>query len=341
VLGPRLVLLLLTCVLAIAACGDDDGGSGGDGGEASEGPRAAQTRRSLNGADKPVRGDFPQPERGQSLQEFADSIGATGTQVGAATSVYTPGRNRVAFGVIDSENRFVYGPSAIYVARSPDRGSVRGPYVAPADLLVTEPAFRSQQAATEDDPFAAIYQAEDVPLPRAGRWAMLVVTKIGGRMVAAPSQIEVQEDSPIPDVGERPPSVETDTLASGGSLEAIDTRRPPARELHEESFADVVGTKPVALLFATPQLCASRVCGPVTDIALQLHQRYGDRVQFIHQEVYEGNNAQNPLRAPLREFNLPTEPWLFTVDRQGRIAARLEGSFGLRAFEDALEAALR
>src|SRR3712207_8411384 len=58
---------------------------------------------------------------------------------------------------------------------------------------------------------------------------------------------------------------------------------------------------------------------------------------FIHQEVYVDNEVQKGLREPLRRFGLPTEPWLFTVDRSGRIAARLEGSFGLRAFEDAVE----
>jgi hypothetical protein len=340
VLRLRLALLLSACLLGLAACGGDDSAST-DGADTQEGPIARETRQELNGADKPARGDFPDPSDFDSLQALADSIGATGTQVGAATTVYERGRNRIAFGVIDDQNRFVYGPTAIYLARNPDRGAVRGPYLAPADLLVTEPAFRSQQAATEEDPFAAIYEATRVPLNQSGRWAMLVLTKVSGRLVAAAGQLDVKDESPIPDVGDEAPQVVTDTVESAGSLEAIDTRKPPARELHEESFSDVVGEKPVALLFATPQLCQSRVCGPVTDIALQLHQRFGDRVQFIHQEVFEGNNAQNPLREPLREFNLQTEPWLFTVDRDGRIAARLEGSFGLRAFQDAVEASLR
>jgi hypothetical protein len=158
--------------------------------------------------------------------------------------------------------------------------------------------------------------------------------------VAAPTEIRVAKRSPVPEPGDRAPRVETDTVASAGSIEAIDTRRPPAEELHRTSFADVVGKKPVVLLFATPQLCQSRVCGPVVDIALQLRERYGDRVEFIHQEVYVDNDPKKGLREPLKRFGLPTEPWLFTVGADGRIAARLEGSFGLRAFDRAIRAAL-
>ena len=101
-----------------------------------------------------------------------------------------------------------------------------------------------------------------------------------------------------------------------------------------------MGKKPVALLFATPQLCQSRVCGPVTDIALQLKAEYGDRMTFIHQEVYVDNDPNKGLRPPLQRFNLRSEPWLFVVGADGRITARLEGSFGLKAFEDAIKTAL-
>jgi hypothetical protein len=102
--------------------------------------------------------------------------------------------------------------------------------------------------------------------------------------------------------------------------------------MHKENFADAVGKRPVALLFSTPQLCQSRVCGPVTDIALQLEAECGDRMTFIHQEVYVDNELQKGLRPQLRAFHLETEPWLFTLDKEGRIAARLEGSFGVTGF---------
>ncbi len=134
--------------------------------------------------------------------------------------------------------------------------------------------------------------------------------------------------------------METETLASaGGDVAKIDTRRPPGT-MHDASFADVLGKRPTVLLFATPQLCASRVCGPVVDIAEQLKATYGDRVQFIHQEVYVDNEVEKGLRPPLKAFNLPTEPWLFAVNAKGEITTRLEGSFGFNAMELAIKSAL-
>ena len=336
-LAPRPVLTAaaLTVALLAGACG---GGSGSD--EGGDRPAAAKERSRLNGADRPRAADFPKPEAGQTFQQFADTVGATGTQMAHATSVFTPGHNRVAFGVLSDENKFVYGPTAVYIAKSPESTEVVGPYVAPADLLVTEPGFRSQQAATEEDPFAAVYEAPAVELEQTGRHYALAVTKVDGQLVAAPAQLQVRRRSPVPAVGEKAPVVSTDTIASGGGEEAVDTRRPTAPELHQTDLKDVAGKKPVALLFATPQLCQSRVCGPVVDIALQLKAVYGDRVEFIHQEVYEDNDANKGLRKPLRQYGLPTEPWLFAIDAEGRVAASLEGSFGLNAFKRSLQAAI-
>ena len=53
-----------------------------------------------------------------------------------------------------------------------------------------------------------------------------------------------------------------------------------------------------------------------------------------------GNDPKKGLRSRCKRFNLPTEPWLFVVGQDGRVTARLEGSFGLGAFERALETAL-
>jgi hypothetical protein len=333
----RLLVPALVAALVAAGCG---GGSGGGAPKPPPGVSQKDFKRLLAEAATSSAADFPATE-GRSLQQMAN-LAQAGPQLGLATSMLTPGRQRVAFGVIDKANAFIYGKSAVYIGRTPD-SPAEGPFPAPADSLLTKPAFRSQNAAVETSPIAQIYAAE-VRFSRAGSWSVLVVTKQGNGLVGATAQVAVTPKSKekIPDVGQRPPRISTDTLATAnGDEAAIDTRRPFGRELHEVDFKDVVGRKPVALLFATPQLCQSRVCGPVVDIALQMKQQYGDRMAFIHEEVYRDNQIAKGLRPQLKAFHLQTEPWLFTIDRDGRIAARLEGSFGVNEFRAAIQAALR
>ena len=328
--GILKILLLLIAVALLGCGGDGDSDATGE-----KGSRPATFEAALRDARAVKAGDFPKPA-GKSLREIAGE--APAVNLGLGTSVYTAGPNRLAFGVIDERRSFVYGKTAIYLARGPD-DEAKGPFPAPADPLVVDPAFRSRTGAEESDAIAAIYET-DVDLPETGDWAVLAITKAGGKTYAAGTNLKVTKSSPIPAAGERAPQVETETRASaGGDLEQIETRVPPD-DMHEKSFADVVGRKPVALLFATPALCESRVCGPVVDIAAQLQKRYGERMEFIHQEVYVDNDLKKGLRPPLRAFNLRTEPWLFTINSAGRVAARLEGSFGKKAFERAIEAAL-
>jgi hypothetical protein len=321
--------------LALAGCGgDDDDGSQNGSSETSE--ISPDFQDALDEAASPRKQDFPAPA-GRSLQALANSIQAGG-QVGLASSVFDVGKNRLAFGLIDDQNELIYGKTAVYVAPTP-KDQAQGPFLAPADSLVTEPQFRSQNAAAETDAIAAIYAAE-IPLEKPGKAAVLAVTNVGGQQFGAATGITVRKEDPVVSVGEQAPEVATDTLASVGGVEEQVCTRKPIDDMHDVSLDEVLREKPVALLFATPQLCQSRVCGPVVDIAAQLEQEYGDQVQFIHQEVYVDNDVQKGLREPLNAFGLPTEPWLFTIDTSGKVAARLEGSFGIESFRDAIEAAL-
>lgn len=334
---PRLALLLLIALLG--GCGGDDSPSSSAEDRAPRGPASGELRAALKRSTTVDPSAFPSAA-GKSLRELADGLDGSGTTVGLATSVLPTPAPRLGFGVLDGENSFVYAPTVVYLARS-TKAPATGPFPAPADLLVTDPPFRSRQAASEKDPFAAVYSAE-VEVKEPGTYRVLVVSNVKGDLIGATSQIEViaPKDDRVAAPGEKAPAVATDTVASaGGDLASIDTRLPPS-DMHEESLKDVLGKKPVALLFATPQLCQSRVCGPVVDIALQLKAKYGDRMTFIHQEVYVDNDLEKGLRPPLRAFGLPTEPWLFTIRRDGTIAARLEGSFGFTGFERAIEAAL-
>jgi hypothetical protein len=325
---------------AVAGCG----GGGGATKTASDPIQnvSEKARDDVAAAQAVKASDFPTPTAGQSIEKFAEQFAGGGPQAIAGTSVYRTPRSRIAFGLLDAQQKFTYGPTVVYVAPY-DGGTVTGPFAAPADVLLTDPKYRSQQAATEDSPFAAIYEAQ-VPFAKPGIYKVLTVSDIGGRRMAAGMNAEVVSpaEDRVPDVGEKAPVVDTDTRATvKGNLDLLDTRSPKALELADKSFADVVGKKPVALLFSTPQLCQSRVCGPVTDEMLQVKAETGDRVAFIHQETYAGNDINKGFRPPLTRYGLQSEPWLFTVDRHGRIAARLEGSIGIRAFRAAVKAALK
>ena len=331
----RLVLAVLACLTLVACGGGGEPAAPAD--PVEQVPDTPGLREAVREARKPDPTSFP-PAEGKTLQQIADLV-RSGPQAALATSILTTGENRFTFGVIGQDGKPIYGPTAIYIAPDPTQPA-QGPFVAPADILLTQDRYKSKQAATDTDPFAAVYAA-NVEFEKAGRHAVLVATRNNGTLVGAPTQVEVKTKAAdkIPDVGEKAPKVETDTLESVKGDEAMLDTRDPASDMHE-NFAGVVGKKPVALLFATPQLCQSRVCGPVADIALQMRAKYGDEMEFIHQEVFVDNNQQNGLRDPLKAFNLPTEPWLFVMDKQGEVTARLEGSFGVDAFETAVKTGL-
>jgi hypothetical protein len=292
----------------------------------------------LRVAAHPVASEFPAPQ-GKTLLGLANQVARRQIAVTLSTSVAVPGPYRFAFGLLGSDNHFVYGRSAVYVA--PSRSArAQGPYPAPIDSMLVQPQFVSTTSAQDPLDIKGIYEAQ-VPLSKPGRWAALVLTDTPHGWLAALTEFVVRKSSDVPSIGQRPPSIHTPTAASvGGDLEKIDTRIPPD-DMHRVDFASVIGRRPVALLFATPALCQSRVCGPVTDIVYQLEHEFQSRMAFIHNEVYVDNNAAKGLRPQLLAFHLQTEPWLFTFNRQGRIAARLEGAFGVRAARQAIEAALR
>ena len=121
----------------------------------------------------------------------------------------------------------------------------------------------------------------------------------------------------MPKVGERPPKIHTLTAADvGNDLEKIDTRVPPD-QMHKVDFAEVLGKKPIVLVFATPALCQSRVCGPVVDVAQQVADKYEPKADFIHQEVYVDNEIEQGDPAPAEGVR-PADRAVDLPDRQGR-----------------------
>ena len=80
-----------------------------------------------------------------------------------------------------------------------------------------------------------------------------------------------------------------------------------------------------------------RVCGPVVDIAEQVKRDRSDDAAFIHMEIYEDNLPNKGLREQVRAYNLPTEPWLFVIDCDGKIDTRIEGAFSIAELNQAID----
>jgi hypothetical protein len=322
-----LAVLLALSIVLLSACG----------GSSRTATRKSSLTSAIASASHPSVSDFP-AANGRNIFELQKSLRANAV-IGLATSIAIPGTGRLAYGVIGTDNKFVYGPSAVYIAASPTAPGT-APEPAPLDSMQVAPRFQSQTVTEDPAAIRGIYETR-VPFAKPGTYGILGVVNINGKLVGSITQTIVRASSPIPDVTQRPPRIHTPTLASvHGNVASIDTRTPPD-DMHRVDFANVIGKRPVALLFATPRLCQSRVCGPVTDIAAQLESQYGNRITFIHNEVYANNDVNKGLRPQLRAFQLQTEPWLFTFNKHGRIAARLEGAFGVNAFRQAIQAALR
>ena len=340
--NARVLATLAAGAMVLAGCGSSSTKT-----SSSSSPAASVTTSSsatglppavdeLAAAQHPRTAQFPSA-RGRSLQQLGALVRSS-AMFGAATGTFTPGERRLAFALNAGSGAFIYAPTAIYIAANPN-APAKGPFLAPSDPMSVLPQYRSDENAGPGG-IQAIYAAR-LPIPRKGTYTVLSLTRTAKGLIGAPGEIAVAASSPIPDVGQKPPAVATDTTASVHGKTSLLTTRIPPESMQSASLNQLLGKRPVALLFSTPQFCISRVCGPVTDIAVQLQHEFGKRVAFIHQEVYVDNDPSKGLRPQLKAFHLRTEPWLFAINRRGVIVARLEGAFGRNEVAAALQAALK
>ncbi len=140
--------------------------------------------------------------------------------------------------------------------------------------------------------------------------------------------------APVP--GQEAPRAASPTKAAPLGVKPICTRVPQC-PLHTVSLSDVVGAgKPVAVLFATPALCASQYCGPVLDEMLAIMKPYEANVTFVHVDIYKNLRASGESPT-VTAWALPSEPWLFTIDGTGTIVSRLDTAFGSKEMTLALD----
>ncbi|HVF79351.1 MAG TPA: hypothetical protein VNA28_13725 [Solirubrobacteraceae bacterium] len=319
----RLLLSLLAAAVALSACGgSDEGGTA----PAPPQPSAATTAH------------FPYA-KGKTLEQLIAGLPMGAILNVSSSSGQRVGRNRLAFVIVDRANKQIdVSQVAVYTAR-PDGTGLRGPFTARKESLDVDTRYRSRQTDADLASGDTFYVADAV-YDSDGPHVAIGLVRLDGRLVVADplSPLPIGKKGGPPAVGERAIKVHTQTAADvGGALTKLSTRVPPPREMLASDFADVLGKKPVVLLFATPSLCKSRTCGPVVDIAEQVRGQSGRGVAFIQQEIYQDNDPGKPYRSQVRAWGLETEPWAFVIDRRGKVAARFEGVFSVGELARAVE----
>jgi len=349
----------LPCLLAAAAL---FAGCGGGSDSTNTGPSGTETAKSR---PAPPKSDFPSPEGRTLRQVLKAADGPAELMVEPAAVVFYPGENRYPFEVFERQSKAPVDDAevALYYAKVPEpkpgaksKSGVRGqeakaeaqaldepavgPFPASLESLVTKPEFRAR--TTSEDPGAAgVVYSVPLDFPHDGDWRLAAILEEDGELKGAllPSVI-VGEFKKVPKVGQKAPLIHTPTAQDAhGDLSKITTRIPPDTQ-NKVDYADALGQEPIVLLFATPQFCQSRVCGPVVDVAEQAKHEFGDKAAFIHMEIYNENDPAEGVRPQVRAFHLPSEPWLFTIDRNGVVKDAVEGAFGLKLMHQAVEKAI-
>ena len=175
---------------------------------------------------------------------------------------------------------------------------------------------------------------------RPGPWGVEVLARQGDDPAeAARFTVQALAAPRAPAPGTPAPRSRNLVAGDVDNLETIDSSDPPDPRLHRHRIADAIAQgKPQVIVFATPKYCTSRVCGPVVDVVRTLIPIYGDRVVFIHQEIWQtGTQRFSPT---VEEWNLRSEPWIFVVDGKGTVRARFEGLTTRREIEAAVRGVL-
>ena len=243
----------------------------------------------------------------------------------------SPGENRLVFALLDSRSSPIRASRAQMVLSYVDE-EMAVPYGE------VEALFRRWPAGP-----GGVFTAK-VDFSRPGTWLAEIVPTDGeaaGSM--ARLSFLVKEQSATPAIGSPAPKSNNRTSADVPSLEELTSDTDPDPELYQMTVAQALQTgQPLLVTFATPAFCTSATCGPQVDVVKALKETYKGRINAIHVEVYEnpheimGDFSNARLSPEIEEWGLPTEPWTFIVDGQGRVVAKFEAFSSYEEMDEVL-----
>ncbi len=267
----------------------------------------------------------------------SQSPGASGGQASQATASVTPviissqiavGENRVVFSFVD--------PSSGLPIGSPDM---------PASISFIAPGTTQPTAAVQGEFVWAIQGSRGeyiahATFPAAGQWtAVFDVTPKGGQKESIGLPFNVLAKPTVITVGDKAPDTKTPILSDvGGDIRQISSDTSPDPAFYQVSVDTALARHtPFILIFATPAFCRSAQCGPTLNQVKAAASTAPSSVAFINVEPYKLTFTDGRLQPVLDAQNnliptdvsnawgLPTEPWIFAVDRNGIVQGSFEG----------------
>lgn len=236
------------------------------------------------------------------------------------------GTQRIVFGLFD-------GPDPVADAQSVSLT------VVPVGEETAEPVWQGPAENYSD--YEVPYWVATPTLPSPGFWGVTAeIVLANGRTTTSQFTIEARAESAAIAVGEMAPLSQNRTLATEPDINKLSSGLDPDPAFYQLTVAEAVANdKPTVVGFITPGLCESKWCAPVLNSVATVREAVGDKVNFIHIEVYE--DFQTLTYVPeMAEWGLETEPYIFILDDEGRVTASLAGPVSPRELTQALEPVL-
>ena len=338
----RLVTMSIALVLVTAACSSSDGSSD----------------------------DSTSPTPSDLAAQVASYELLAGTPNRFLVGLFTPEDGVVSYGTVDMSFSYLgdgsgspaAGPAATgsfilvppesghsHTGESPDEHTHVDESASPATETDIEDALARSPEVTQPDMARGVYQAPDVLFGQAGVWQVDVSVELDGSTQTASANFNVAEDAAYPAPGQAPPSSDNPVVRTPGARPAeVDSRATdgwssvPDPELHQVSIQDALrAEKPLVVVISTPLYCQSRFCGPITDQIGELTADYGQVADFVHLEVWK-NYQKKVVNQEAADWvyrnDEITEPWVFLVGSDGKIADRWANVLDIQELRQELDA---
>ncbi len=256
---------------------------------------------------------------GCSVGGLGGSAKATSTPAASPLAVFVVGtdfavgRNRFTFDVTQNGRPLTTAHPTVYFF------SLHGFNAQPAGHGTANFEPVGQSASTRD---IGVY-VTSTTFNAAGKWGAEVDVVQGGKRHEVQAIFNVAKRSETPAIGEPAPRSNNPTVQQQ-PISKLDSGRPPD-SMHSISIASSIAKHhALVVLFASAAYCGVFQCEAEISVVQNLAREYGSSVDFVHIDVFK--NAHPPtLSATAVQWHIPSQPWVFVVDRSGRVLAKFEG----------------